>query len=59
MSRESNHAERDAEHWRRLEAEALTLAVGMVDPEPRRVLHCIAAAYRRLAERAELRKTRK
>jgi hypothetical protein len=43
--------------WRRLEAEALTLAAGMKDPEPRRIMHAIAEAYRRLAERAELRNT--
>jgi hypothetical protein len=49
----------DAERWRRLETEALTLAADMTDPEPRRVMHAIAEAYRRLAERAELRKTDK
>ena len=49
----------DAERWRRLEAEALTVAAGMTDPEPRRIMHAIAAAYRRLADRAELRKTGK
>jgi hypothetical protein len=49
----------DAERWRRLEAEALTVAASMTDLEPRRVMHSIAEAYRRLAERAELRKTYK
>jgi hypothetical protein len=49
----------DAERWRRLEAKALTVAASMADLEPRRVMHSIAEAYRRLAERAELRKTDK
>lgn len=57
MPRDCRYAERDAEHWRGLEAEALTLAAGMSDPEARRVMHFIAAAYRLLAERAEFRKT--
>jgi hypothetical protein len=55
--RDSIEAERDAQHWRRLEAEALSIAAGIGDPEARRVMHFIAAAYRRVAERAELRKT--
>src|SRR5262245_41617952 len=59
MSMGFNYPERDAEHWRRLEAEALTLAASMTDAEPRRVMHFIAAAYCRLAERAELRKPEK
>ncbi len=59
MPRDTIEAERDTEHWRGLEAEALTLAAGMTDPEARRVLHFIAAGYRLLAERAELRKTNK
>jgi hypothetical protein len=42
-----------------LEAKALTVAASMTDLEPRRVMHSIAEAYRRLAERAELRKTDK
>jgi hypothetical protein len=46
----------DAERWRRLEAEALTVAASMTDLEPRRVMQSIAAAYGRLADRAELRK---
>ena len=41
----------DAERWRRLEAEALTVAASVTDLEPRRVMHSIAEAYRRLAER--------
>lgn len=49
----------DVEGWRRLEAKALTVAASMTDPEPRRIMHSIAEAYRRLAERAELRKTGK
>jgi hypothetical protein len=49
----------DSQRWRRLEAEALTVAASMTDLEPRRVMHSIAEAYRRLAERAELRKTYK
>jgi hypothetical protein len=59
MPRDSIDAERDTKHWRGLEAEALTLAAGMSDPEARRVMHFIAAGYRLLAERAELRKTKK
>ena len=59
MSGDSNNPERDAEHWRRLEVEALTLAAGMTDPEPRRIMHFIAAGYRLLTQRAELRKTNK
>ena len=51
--------ERDAEHWRRLEAEARTIAATMTDPEPRRVMFFIAEGYKLLADRAELRKTQK
>jgi hypothetical protein len=49
----------NAERWRTLEAEALTVAASMTDLEPRRIMRSIAEAYRRLAERAELRKTYK
>jgi hypothetical protein len=59
MLRDFDDPARDAERWRMLEAEALTIAATMTDPEPRRIMHFIAAAYRRLAERGELRKTRK
>ena len=59
MEKKPDEAARDIERWRRLEAEALTVAAGMTDPEPRRIKHSIAAAYRRLAERAELRKAAK
>ena len=50
---------RDAEHWRKLEAEARTIARAMTDPEPRRVMLFIAEGYKLLAERAELRNSPK
>jgi hypothetical protein len=56
MQKLHDEAAGDVGRWRRLEAEALTIAAGMTDPEPRRIMHSIAEAYRRLAERAELRK---
>jgi hypothetical protein len=59
MQKLFDEAASDAGRWRRLEAEALTIAVSMSDPEPRRIMHSIAEAYRRLAERAELRKSGK
>jgi hypothetical protein len=59
MQKRLDDAAGDAERWRRLEAEALTAAASMTDLKPRRVMHSIAAAYRRLAEREELRKTDK
>lgn len=49
--------ERDAEHWRQLEAEARTIAATMTDPEPRRIMFFIAEGYKLLADRAEHRKT--
>ena len=48
-------AQRSAQHWRMLEAEARILASAMTDPEPKRVVLSIAEAYKRLAVRAELR----
>jgi hypothetical protein len=51
--------ERDAEHWRRLEAEARTVAATMTDPKPRRIMLFIADGYKLLADRAEFRKTQK
>jgi hypothetical protein len=59
MQKRLDDAPGDADRWRRLEAQALTVAASMTDLEPRRVMHSIAEAYRRLAERAELRKTDK
>jgi hypothetical protein len=59
MQKLSDEAAGDAGRWRRLEIEALTLAASMKDPEPRRIMQSIAEAYRRLAERAELRDSRK
>jgi len=50
---------RDAERWRRLEAEARTIAAAMTDPEARRLMLFIVEGYKLLAERAEARKTRK
>jgi len=51
--------ERDAERWRRLEAEARTIAATMTDPEPKRIMFFIAEGYKLLADRAEARKTQK
>jgi hypothetical protein len=51
--------ERDAAYWRRLEADVRTIAATMTDPEPRRIMVFIAEGYKLLADRAELRKTRK
>jgi len=59
MQKLFDEAASDVGRWRRLEVEALTIAASMTDQEPRRVMHSIAEAYRRLAERAELRKTGK
>ena len=56
MQKLSDEAAGNADRWRQLEAEALTVAASMSDPEPRRIMHSIAEAYRRLAARAELRK---
>lgn len=55
MQKRSDDATADAYRWRQLEAEALILATKMKEPEPRRIMQSIAEAYRRLAERAELR----
>lgn len=55
MSPNATHAER----WRKLEAEARTIASSMTDPEPRRIMLFIAEGYKLLAERAELRNTQK
>ena len=54
MSADATDNKRDAEYWRRLEAEARTIANTMKDPEPRRIMLSIAVAYQLLAERAEL-----
>jgi hypothetical protein len=52
------HAQRSAQYWRMLEAEARILASRMTDTSPRKVMLSIAEAYRRLAMRAELRAPR-
>jgi len=49
--------QRDAQHWRRLEAEARLIALTMGDPERKRVMLFIAEGYKLLAQRAELRDT--
>jgi len=49
------NAQRDAQYWRRLEAEARIVASTMSDPEPKRIMLSIAEAYKRLGEFAELR----
>ena len=51
-------AARWAQRWRQLAAEALDVARAMTDPEARRYMRFLAESYRRLADRAELRKTR-
>jgi hypothetical protein len=55
MSAGSNDAEEDAARWRTLEMEARTLASGMTDPEPKRIMLFIAEGYKLLRERAEFR----
>ena len=57
MSPESPDDQRDAQHWRRLEAEARLIALTMADPERKRVMLFIAEGYKLLAQRAELRET--
>jgi hypothetical protein len=59
MPADPTEAERDAEHWRRLEAEARLIALTMTDPERKRVMLFIAEGYKLLAERARLRNTEK
>jgi hypothetical protein len=59
MSADATDDKRDAEYWRRLEAEARTIASTMNDPQPRRIMLSIAVAYQLLAERTELRNTQK
>jgi len=58
MSAGSAGAQRSANYWRILEAEARALAGAMTDPTPKRVMLSIADAYKRLAMRAELRDPR-
>jgi hypothetical protein len=57
MSPEFPDDQRDAQHWRRLEAEARLIALTMGDPERKRVMLFIAEGYKLLAQRAELRDT--
>ena len=59
MPVDATDEERNAEHWRRLEAEARIIALTMADAERRRVMLFIAEGYKILAERAELRDTPK
>jgi len=59
MQKLFSDAASEAGRWRRLEAETLAIAATMTDREPRHIMHSIAEAYHRLAERAELRKTGK
>ena len=53
MSSDESGTERDAEYWRRLEAEARTIASTMRDPELKRIMLSIGVAYQLLAERAD------
>jgi hypothetical protein len=46
----------DAAHWRALASEARNTALEMADPEAKRALLFIAAAYERLARGAQKRK---
>jgi len=48
----------DAERWRVLASEAHSIALEMTDPEAKRALLFIAAAYERLARGAQKRKER-
>ena len=48
----------DAERWRVLASEAHSIALEMTDPEAKRALLFIAAAYERLASGAQKRKER-
>ena len=59
MTPHSPNAQRDAEHWRRLEAESRLIGLTMSDPERKRVMLFIAEGYKLLAERAESRDTEK
>jgi len=59
MPADATDVERNAEHWRRLEADARLIALTMTDAERRRVMLFIAEGYKILAERAELRDTYK
>src|SRR5262245_27045175 len=51
-------AQRDAQDWRRLEAEARIVASTMSDAKPKWIMLSIAEAYKRLADFAELRGAR-
>src|SRR5262245_41717221 len=55
MSADFADAERNAQYWRMHEAEARIIASKMSDPGPKHLMLGIAEAYKRLAERAELR----
>ena len=59
MSSDESETKRDAEYWRQLEAEARTAASTMTDPENKRIMLFIAEGYKLLADRAELRDSRK
>jgi len=54
MSTDDPDAEHNAERWRKLRAEALTIANTMNDPERKRLMLYFVDAYGRLAERVEL-----
>ena len=55
MSASFADAERNAQYWRRLEAEARRIASTMTDLGPKGVMLSIAEAYKRLAQHAEVR----
>jgi len=59
MSLHSLDAQRGANYWRRLEAEARIIGLTMSHPDRSRLMHFIAEGYKLLAERAELRDTEK
>ena len=59
MSTYFTRPEREAKRWRRLEAEARIIALTMGDLESKRVMLFVADGYKRLAERAEVRDTKR
>ena len=59
MSADVPDAKHDAEYWLRLHAETRAIASIMTDPELRRFMLSISAAYLVLARRVEVRESKK
>jgi hypothetical protein len=60
MPQRINSPGRDtAERWKALAADALVVANELIDPAARQIMFAIAAAYERLARRAEGRESEK